>query len=252
MPGRPDPERRDRIALRAITLVAAALRLFDLTHAPPGLNQDEAIGSWISWCLLKTGHDMTGQAWPIFYTHGIGDYPSTLFLYLAIPFQWLGGLNVWTARLPSAVSGVLCVPLIAYVGNRLFGRRVALVAAALLALNPWHLFLSRFGIGASHCSMFALLAIALLLAAAPRRARASRFWPGWPRGSRATAIRRCASTSRSCSCCWRSSSHERGSPSMPWEPRGSRSRSSCSRSRRCSFRWRTCMQWIRRSRIAGR
>jgi 4-amino-4-deoxy-L-arabinose transferase-like glycosyltransferase len=165
MPGRPDPERRDRITLRAITLLAAALRLFDLTHAPPGLNQDEAIGSWISWCLLKTGHDMTGQAWPIFYTHGIGDYPSTLFLYLAIPFQWLGGLNVWTARLPSAISGVLCVPLIAYVANRLFGRRVALVAAALLALNPWHLFLSRFGIGASHCSMFALLAIALLLAA---------------------------------------------------------------------------------------
>ena len=165
MPRRPDPERRDRIALYIITAVAAALRLFDLTHAPPGLNQDEAIGSWISWCLLKTGHDMTGQAWPIFYTHGIGDYPSTLFLYLAIPFQWLGGLNVWTARLPSAVSGVLCVPLIAYVGNRLFGRRVALVAAALIALNPWHLFLSRFGVGASHCSMFALLAIALLLAA---------------------------------------------------------------------------------------
>ena len=165
MAGRQDPERRDRIALYILTALAAALRLFDLTHAPPGLNQDEAIGSWLSWCLLKTGHDMTGQAWPIFYTHGIGDYPSTLFLYLAIPFQFLGGLNVWTARLPSAVSGVLCVPLIAYVGNRLFGRRVALVAAALLALNPWHLFLSRFGVGASHCTMFALLVAALLLAA---------------------------------------------------------------------------------------
>ena len=165
MPRGPDPTRRDRIALYGITVLAAALRLFDLTHAPPGLNQDEAIGSWISWCLLKTGHDMTGQSLPVFYTHGIGDYPSTLFLYLAIPFQWLGGLNVWTARLPSAVSGVLCVPLVAYVGARLFGRRVALVAAAFLALNPWHLFLSRFGVGASHCSMFALLAIALLLMA---------------------------------------------------------------------------------------
>ena len=152
-------------SLLAITAVAAALRLWDLTHAPPGLNQDEAIGSWISWCLLKTGHDMTGQSWPVFYSHGIGDYPSTLFLYLAMPFQALGGLNVWTARLPSAVSGVLCIPLVAYVGTRLFGRGAALVAAALLALNPWHLFLSRFGTGASHCSLFALLAVALLLAA---------------------------------------------------------------------------------------
>jgi 4-amino-4-deoxy-L-arabinose transferase-like glycosyltransferase len=154
-----------RLALLGITAVAAALRIADLTHTPPGLNQDEAIGSWISWCLLKTGHDMTGQSWPIFYSHGIGDYPSTLFLYMTMPFQALGGLNVWTARLPSAVSGVLCVPLVAYVGARLSGRRVALVAATLLALNPWHLFLSRFGVGASHCSMFALLAVALLLAA---------------------------------------------------------------------------------------
>jgi 4-amino-4-deoxy-L-arabinose transferase-like glycosyltransferase len=165
MPRRPDPEHSDRFALWGITALAAVLRIADLTHAPPGLNQDEAIGSWISWCLLKTGHDMTGQSWPIFYSHGIGDYPSMLFLYLAMPFQVLGGLNVWTARLPSAVSGVLCVPLVAYVGARLFGRRVALVAATLLALNPWHLFLSRFGVGASHCSMFALLTIALLLAA---------------------------------------------------------------------------------------
>ncbi|MGH7742777.1 MAG: ArnT family glycosyltransferase [Candidatus Eiseniibacteriota bacterium] len=156
---------RYRWALLGLTAIAALLRLTDLTHAPPGLNQDEAIGSWISWCLLKTGHDMTGQAWPIFYSHGIGDYPSTLFLYLTIPFQWLGGLNVWTARLPSAASGVLCVPLLAYVGTRLFDRRVGLAAAILLTLNPWHLFLSRFGIGASHCSMFALLAVALMLAA---------------------------------------------------------------------------------------
>jgi len=141
------------------------LRIADLTHAPPGLNQDEAIGAWISWCLLKTGHDMTGQAWPIFYTHGIGDYPSTLFLYMTIPFQWLGGLNVWTTRLPGAVSGVLGVPLVAHVGARLFDRRTGLMAALLLALNPWHLFLSRFAVGASHCAMFALLAMALLLAA---------------------------------------------------------------------------------------
>lgn len=154
-----------RSLLLAITAVAAALRIVGLTHVPPGLNQDEAIGSWISWCLLKTGRDMTGQSWPIFYTRGIGDYSSTLFLYLTMPFQALGGLNVWTARLPTAVGGVLCVPLVAYVGARLFDRRVGLAAALLLALNPWHVFISRFGVGAALCSLFALLAVALLLAA---------------------------------------------------------------------------------------
>ncbi|HTM57360.1 MAG TPA: glycosyltransferase family 39 protein [Candidatus Udaeobacter sp.] len=160
----PDP-RTARIAILAITLVAAFLRLYRFGHSPPGLNQDEALSGWISWCLLKTGRDMNGQAWPIFYSHGVGDFPSTLYFYALMPFQAIGGLNLWTTRLPAVLNGVLCIPLIAYVGTRMFGRWVGLTAAALLALNPWHLFLSRFGVGASQCPLFALLAVALLLKA---------------------------------------------------------------------------------------
>ena len=160
----PDP-RTTRWALIAITLIAAFLRLWRPGESPPGLNQDEALGGWISWCLLKTGRDMSGQPWPIFYSHGIGDFPSTLFFYVTLPFQALGGLNVWTTRLPAMVSGILCVPLIGYVGARMFGPLTGLVAAAMLAFNPWHLFLSRFGVGAGLCPLFALLALMLMLKA---------------------------------------------------------------------------------------
>jgi 4-amino-4-deoxy-L-arabinose transferase-like glycosyltransferase len=151
--------------LLGITAVAAALRWFALDHTPPGLNQDEAIGAWISWCLLKTGRDMSGQPWPIFYAHGIGDSPSTLFFYLTMPFQAVGGLNVWTTRLPAALAGIACVPLLYWIGARLFGPATGLLAAAMLALNPWHVFLSRFGVGASQCPLHALIPVALMLAA---------------------------------------------------------------------------------------
>ena len=57
--------------LGAIMVVAAALRLYRLDLSPPGLNQDEALSAWNSWCLWKTGRDMTGQAWPVFYGHGL-------------------------------------------------------------------------------------------------------------------------------------------------------------------------------------
>lgn len=163
---RPGPSPRTaRLWLLAITLVAAGLRLWRLDLSPPGLNQDEAISAWISWCLLKTGRDMTGQPWPVFYGHGIGDYPATLYFYTLIPFQLLGGLSVWTTRLAAAVSGIACVPLIYWVGARLFGRLAGLLAAALLAVNAWHLFLSRFGVGAHQCTLFALIVIALMLRA---------------------------------------------------------------------------------------
>ena len=164
----------DWALLAVITLAGALLRLWNLRHAPPGLEQDEALGAWMSWCLLHTGRDMSGQPWPIFYAHGIGDSPPTLSFYLTIPFQMLGGLSPVTTRLPGALAGALCVPLVAWVGSRLNGALTGLIAAALLAFSPWHLFVSRFGVGASECPLEALLPVALLIAAgliddSPRR-----------------------------------------------------------------------------------
>jgi len=148
-----------------LTLAAAALRLLRLDQVPPGLNQDEALGAWIANCLLHTGRDMTGQAWPIFYSHGIGDNPSTLTFYTLIPFQAIGGLGVWTTRLPGALSGILCVPLAWFVAARMFGRNAGVVAGTLMAINPWSVEISRFGVWANQCPMYVLLAFALMLRA---------------------------------------------------------------------------------------
>jgi len=167
-PAAPSPSRwtpREWTVLVLLTVAGAFLRLWQLSHAPPGLEQDEALGAWMSWCLLHTGRDMSGQAWPVFYAHGIGDSPPTLSFYLTIPFQWLGGMTPVTTRLPGALAGALCVPLLAWVGRRLHGAGTGLIAAALLAFSPWHLFVSRFGVGASQCPLEALLPLALLLGA---------------------------------------------------------------------------------------
>ncbi|MEO5618406.1 MAG: hypothetical protein ABIS67_11585 [Candidatus Eisenbacteria bacterium] len=155
----------------AVTLLAAILRFVRLGHSPPGLNQDEAINAWNAWCLLKTGHDMTGAAWPVFYSHAIGDNRTTLFFYLLMPFQALFGLSAWSTRLPAAFFGTLAVPLIGYVAARAWGRGAGVVAALLLAVDPWHLFMSRWGIEGSVTPFLALLPVSLLTAAGL-----------WPRG----------------------------------------------------------------------
>ncbi len=156
---------RARLILVAITACAAFLRLYHFGQSPPGLNQDEAVNAWNAWCLLKTGHDMTGASWPVFYSHAIGDNRTTLYSYALLPFQAIGGLGVWTTRLPNAVAGIACVPLLYGVGARLFGRGTGLIAALLLALDPWALFMSRWGIEGGLCPLLALGTLALLLAA---------------------------------------------------------------------------------------
>ena len=129
-------QRHSIILLFVILLLAAVLRFVNLEQSPPGLNQDEAISAWPAYCLLKTGKDNVGQSWPIYYMRGLGGNNPTLFTYLTIPFQAIGGLNIYTTRLPAAFGGVFTVWLIYWVAKKLFDTETGLAAAALLAMTP--------------------------------------------------------------------------------------------------------------------
>lgn len=155
-----------------IILVAAAARLGGLTRFPPGLHQDEAANAWNAYCLLKTGRDQAGAPWPIFYYRALGENRSALFLYVLLPFQAAWGLNVWTTRLPAAVGGVLTVLLMYWVGRRLFGDPAGVLAAGLLAINPTHIQMSRWGHEASLTPLLVLAPLAAWL------------WAGFPPAAR--------------------------------------------------------------------
>ncbi len=159
------------LILAGILILAGLLRIPGLTQAPPGLNQDEASTAWNAWCLLKTGQDQVGVRWPIFYVHALGENRTTLYMYLTIPFQALGGLNVWTTRLPAAVGGVLTVLLTYWIAARCFSRTTGLIAAGLLAVNPWHIQLSRFGHDASVGPLLTAVTLSALI------------WAGFPLAS---------------------------------------------------------------------
>lgn len=165
--------------LAAILVSAGLLRLPVLDKLPPGLHQDEAVNAWNAYCLLKTGRDQFGVRWPVFYMRALGGNRSVLFTYLIMPFQALGGMNIWTTRLPVALGGLLTVLLLYSVGARLFDRVTGLVAAALLALNPVHIQMSRFGNEPSITPLLTLLPVAALLwAGLPLDDRQSQPRPG--------------------------------------------------------------------------
>ncbi len=154
-----------RVLLVAIVLLAAALRLARPGHSPPGLHVDAAANAWNAACLLETGCDWHGKAWPIFYSRGFGENQSTLYYYALMPFQAVAGMSAATSALPSALGGVLSVLLLFAVGRRLFDRATGLVAAAFLALAPWHLLLSRWGHESGLVPLLTLLPLWALLAA---------------------------------------------------------------------------------------
>lgn len=137
--------------LGAILILASILRLYRLADYPVHLTPDEASLGFNAWSILKTGADEYGQTLPIVF-RSFGDYKPGLYVYLAVPFVAIFGLNELAVRLPSALAGILAVGgvywlvmqgSVYWVKTSIKSENVALWAALSLAVNPWHVYFSR-------------------------------------------------------------------------------------------------------------
>lgn len=141
--------RRAWIVLTVILLLAAFLRFTGVDRYPVGFTPDEASFGYDAYSLLKTGKDQWGQSWPL-VLRSFGDFKSPLYTYLTIPSVAVFGLNEFAVRLPNALIGVLAVLTTYLLVCELFKQKfetgygnLALFAALLLAVSPWHVSLSR-------------------------------------------------------------------------------------------------------------
>jgi 4-amino-4-deoxy-L-arabinose transferase-like glycosyltransferase len=131
-------------ALGMVLLVAALFRLPMLGHVPNGLFLDEASRGFDAFALLQTGADQYGVRWPLF-PEGLDDYTPVLYTLLVIPAISGLGLTEVAVRLPAALVGIATVGTSYLCGRALFGSAVGLIAAALVAISPWHILPSRTG-----------------------------------------------------------------------------------------------------------
>ncbi len=149
--------------LIAIVLLAAVLRLWNLSAFPAGLNADEAALGYNAYSLLQTGADEYGAKWPLVFK-SFGDYKPGLFVYFIMPFVATLGLTELAVRLPSALFGVATVWMIYFLGKEVFkDKRVGLAAALLLAITPWHIHFSRGGWESNVATFFMTLGVYLFL-----------------------------------------------------------------------------------------
>ncbi len=139
----------------ACLLVAAILRLPNLTDVPPGLHYDEAANA-----VLVGDIGLRGER-PIFIHSYTGKEP--LFFYLAGGLTRALGESVFALRLTSAFIGLLTVAVTYWLGREMLAdRRIAIIAAALLAISFWHLVFSRMGFRVISQPLMQALAVALL------------------------------------------------------------------------------------------
>ncbi|MEK7060604.1 MAG: glycosyltransferase family 39 protein [Patescibacteria group bacterium] len=152
------------ILLGIIVVLAAWLRLTNLTSNPPALSWDEVSIGYNANTILSKGTDEHGVRFPLGAFAGFGDYKPSLPIYLTVPFIAVFGLSDLAVRLPSSIFGILTVLLMYFLVKELFSnQRLALLSALFLAISPWHIMLSRTGFEANIAAFFVTLGVYLLL-----------------------------------------------------------------------------------------
>lgn len=125
-----------------VLLTAITLRVYQLDKVPPALFGDEVDVSYQAYSIFKTGKDLYGRFLPI-YIKSLAEYRAPLYIYSAVPFIGIFGLNEWSVRLPAVFWGVIGVIGLYLLLNQFFNRRVAIFGALILDFSPWHIHYSR-------------------------------------------------------------------------------------------------------------
>ena len=121
----------------ALLLVAAFFRLYRLDSLPPGLFVDIATNG------LDIREVLAGHL-PVFFARNYGR--EALFIYFQALLVAGAGVQPFVFAFSAVFMGMLTVALSCRLFAAMFGWRVGLLAASLLAVSFWFVDLSRFGL----------------------------------------------------------------------------------------------------------
>lgn len=140
------------LTLLLITLIGGFLRFFLLDKFPVSPNWDEISHGYNAYSILLTGKDEWGIRLPLIFK-AFGDYKLPFYIYLTTIPVAIFGLNIFTIRFISALAGTLAIPGIYLLTKSLFPEKklkikklsfsLPLITSSLLAILPWHFFISR-------------------------------------------------------------------------------------------------------------
>jgi 4-amino-4-deoxy-L-arabinose transferase-like glycosyltransferase len=119
-------------AVLAAIVVGAIVRVWALGAV--GFNSDEAV--YAGQAAALAGNPDYAKFFAIFRAH-----PLLVQFLLSTVFSF--GVSDVAARLLSVVVGLAAIPLIYLLGSALYSRRVGIVAAAVLAVLPYHVVVTR-------------------------------------------------------------------------------------------------------------
>lgn len=157
--------RKEFILILSILLLGALLRLFKLGEVPPGITLDEMGYIFNSYSIAHSGKNVFGQLLPFLTWMVPNGFPfMPVPIYLSAPIFWVLDLTSTSARLISAILGIIDIYLLYFLVNQVFkNKSLALLSAFFLVISPWHLHFARSAYDHNYALFFYLLGIVLFI-----------------------------------------------------------------------------------------
>jgi 4-amino-4-deoxy-L-arabinose transferase-like glycosyltransferase len=155
--------RNTTLLLTIILLLGSFLRVWQIQKNPVSLFGDELDLGYQAYSILKTGQDYSGNFMPLHF-QSIAEWRTPLYLYSAVPSVALFGISPLGVRLPAIIFGILGIyALYLLVTEITKNKYVALLAALLMTISPWHIQYSRAGFEVTQMLAFYLFGIYFFL-----------------------------------------------------------------------------------------
>ena len=133
--------------LLSILCLGLFLRVYKINTLPAGLHRDEASVGYNAYLLFHTFRDEHGKFLPLVF-EAFGDWKRPINIYLSALLIPITGMSVATVRLPVALFGWVTILLMYLIVVHISKNKIiGLLSAFILAISPWHIYMSRTGLG---------------------------------------------------------------------------------------------------------
>jgi len=135
------------IFLLFVLLLACFIFTFSLSNIPNGVYVDEATIGYNAYSIMTTSRDEFGKQFPIAFRF-FGAYTPPLFVYVAVIFIKLLGLNIFSLRIISVIASFLGI-FIVYIFVKsldIYNSKYTKYISTILYITcPWVIFNARLG-----------------------------------------------------------------------------------------------------------
>lgn len=147
-----------------IFLIGSFVRLYLFGKVPAGYQMDEAYAAWNAFSLYHCGIDSAGHSYPVYF-EAWGGGQNALYSYLMLPWIALfgGHVNSYAARLPQVILSLTTLIAVYFLAKKLFNRNIANWSMFLVAICPWHIMMSRWGLESNLAPGFLILGVCFFI-----------------------------------------------------------------------------------------